>query len=240
MTAHHKRHIVFDTETTGRSPDTGDRVIEIGCVEVIDLLPTGRTYHVYIHPERDIEAGAIAVHGITLEKLAGKPIFSQIVTDFLDFIGDDSMLVAHNASFDMGFINMELKLCGFPSIDKRRVIDTLDMARRKFPGSPASLDALCKRFGIDNSSRTYHGALLDAQLLAEVYLELHGGRQHDLDLSAPKSHTKAQGNALSGDADEKPYRAPRPVVQIASEHAAWIEMLKKMKKPLWQKDDLSS
>ncbi|AIK97054.1 DNA polymerase III subunit epsilon [Candidatus Odyssella acanthamoebae] len=170
------REIVLDTETTGFNPKTGDRIIEIGCIELHNLLPTGKTYHTYVNPQRDVPPGASKVSGITTEFLYDKPLFVQVVDPFLEFIGD-SPLIIHNASFDMGFINAELeRLCRNP-LSVMRAIDTVQMARQKFPGSPASLDALCRRFGIDLSARVTHGALLDAGLLASVYLELKGGRQ---------------------------------------------------------------
>jgi DNA polymerase-3 subunit epsilon len=170
------REIVLDTETTGFNPKTGDRIIEIGCIELHNLLPTGKTYHTYVNPQRDVPPGASKVSGITTEFLYDKPLFVQVVDPFLEFIGD-SPLIIHNASFDMGFINAELdRLCRNP-LPVTRAIDTVQMARQKFPGSPASLDALCRRFGIDLSARITHGALLDAGLLASVYLELKGGRQ---------------------------------------------------------------
>jgi DNA polymerase-3 subunit epsilon len=200
------REIVLDTETTGMDPVDGDKLVEIGCLELINHLPTGKTFHVYINPERDVPAGAVAVHGLTEAFLKDKPTFGEIVGDFMDFIGSDSKLVIHNASFDMKFLNAELKTFGFPSIDWKRIVDTLTMARQKFPGSPANLDALCRRFGIDNSNRTLHGALLDSELLAEVYMELMGGRQHGLGIS-----TSAQSASEAGDIDvRRSYREPRP------------------------------
>ena len=176
------REIVLDTETTGMDPDEGDKLVEIGCVELENHMPTGRTYHQYINPEREVPAEAVAVHGLTYDRLKKEPTFGEVVGDFLDFIGNDAKLVIHNAAFDMKFINAEIKTYGFASIDPKRVIDTLDMARKKFPGSPANLDALCRRYNIDNTSRTLHGALLDSELLAEVYLELLGGRQRGLEI----------------------------------------------------------
>ncbi|PHP68619.1 DNA polymerase III subunit epsilon [Zhengella mangrovi] len=175
------REIVFDTETTGLD-NKADRVIEIGGVELVDRFPTGRTYHVYINPEgREVHPEALAVHGISNDDLADKPVFSAIVEEFLEFFGG-ARLIAHNASFDMGFINAELARLGHPSIDPGLVIDTLAIARRKHPMGPNSLDALCRRYGIDNSHRTKHGALLDSELLAEVYIELAGGKQAALRL----------------------------------------------------------
>jgi len=173
------REIVLDTETTGMDPFEGDRIVEIGCVELENHLPTGNHYHVYINPERDVPAEVVAVHGLTEEFLKDKPVFAEVYPDFLEFIGD-AKLVIHNAAFDMKFINHHLTEMGAAAIPSPRVIDSLTMARQKFPGSPASLDALCKRFQVDNSSRTLHGALLDSEILAEVYLELLGGRQTGL------------------------------------------------------------
>ena len=198
------REIVLDTETTGFEPSEGDRIVEIGAVELFNHLPTGRTYHQYINPERNMPEAAFNVHGLSEEFLSNKPLFKDIAQDFIDFI-KDSKLVIHNASFDMKFLNAELKWVNRPALPNNQAIDTLAIARRKFPGSPASLDALCRRFGIDNSSRTLHGALLDSEILAEVYLELVGGRQPDLVLSGPEVKTSADGSPSS---DWRP--APRP------------------------------
>ena len=165
------REIVLDTETTGLNPKTGDRVVEIGCVELMHHLPTGNSYHVYINPERDMPEGAFNVHGLSEEFLRDKPLFRDIADEFLEFIAD-SPLVIHNAPFDMGFLNWEMKAAGRAHITKNEIIDSLIMARKKFAGASSSLDALCRRFRIDNSNRTKHGALLDSELLAEVYLEL--------------------------------------------------------------------
>jgi len=171
-----KREIVLDTETTGFDPFTGDRMVEIGCVELIGGLRTGKNFHTYLNPGRDVPDAAFRVHGISTEFLKDKPIFSQKIDEFLEFIAGDP-LVIHNAAFDMKFVNYELSLCGFPALPFERAIDTVMIARKKFPGAQASLDALCKRFSIDLSGREKHGALLDAELLADVYLELLGGRQ---------------------------------------------------------------
>ena len=175
------REIVLDTETTGFDPESGDRIVEIGAVELNRHVPTGNTYHQYINPERSMPREAFEVHGLDDDFLRGKPVFREIVKDFVDFIGD-AKLVIHNAAFDIKFLNAELSWVGYPPLPWERAIDTLDIARRKFPGSPASLDALCRRYGIDNSARTLHGALLDSEILAEVYLELIGGRQPDFAL----------------------------------------------------------
>ena len=173
------REIVLDTETTGFEPAEGDRIVEIGAVELMNHMPTGRTYHQYINPQRSRPAEAFAVHGLGDDFLRDKPLFRDIAQEFVDFVGD-AKLVIHNAKFDMKFLNAELSWVNRPLLPMDQAIDTVEMARRKFPGSPASLDALCRRFGIDNSARTLHGALLDSEILAEVYLELIGGRQPGL------------------------------------------------------------
>ena len=196
------REIVLDTETTGFEPSEGDRIVEIGAVELIGHVPTGRTYHQYINPQRSMPQAAFEVHGLGDEFLANKPVFKDIAQDFVDFIGD-AKLVIHNAAFDMKFLNAELGWIDRPLLPMDQALDTLAIARRRFPGSPASLDALCRRFGIDNSSRTLHGALLDSEILAEVYLELIGGRQPDFGL-ATVSGVKSSD---AGSADWKP--APR-------------------------------
>lgn len=177
------RQIVLDTETTGLSPDEGHRLVELGCLEVFNHVPTGNFFHRYIDPERDMPEGAFRVHGLSAEFLSDKPKFAEIVDEFLAFIGDDQ-LVIHNASFDMTFLNAELKRAGRAPLVFERAIDTLAIARKRFPGAQNSLDALCRRFNIDNSGRVKHGALLDAELLAEVYLEMMGGRQPGLVLDA--------------------------------------------------------
>jgi DNA polymerase-3 subunit epsilon len=176
------REIVLDTETTGFDPEKGDRIVEIGAVELLNHLPTGKTYHAYINPQRDMPESAYQVHGLSTEFLAEKPLFAEIARDFVDFIAD-SPLVIHNASFDMKFINFELKRAGFAEIPFARAVDTLAIARTKYPGAGNTLDALCRRFGVDNSARQKHGALLDSEILADVYLELIGGRQPDLTLA---------------------------------------------------------
>ena len=215
-----KREIVFDTETTGFDARGEDRITEIGCVEVIDLIPTGRTFHSYIDPQRDIPEKVTEITGLTREFLTGKPLFSEKAEPFLEFVGD-AQLVAHNAEFDMGFINAELERSGYAIIDKNRFTDTLKIARAKFPGSPASLDALCKRFGISLSGREQHGALIDAQLLAEVYLELSGGRMRQLGFK--------DRNTVSDDSRLVPVASPRPTPlkpllseEEAATHAAFI------------------
>lgn len=218
------REIVLDTETTGFEPSEGHRLVEIGCVELVNHLPTGRTFHEYLNPERDVPPDAARIHGLTTEFLQDKPLFTEKVGDFMDFIGD-AKLVIHNAEFDMKFINAELKGAGFPSLSMKRVVDTLMMARTKYPGQPANLDALCRRFKIDNSSRTFHGALLDSELLAEVYLELLGGRQHGLGLGATAAASSAQLNATIK-RQERPKRDFPPSADELKAHADFIEGIK--------------
>lgn len=183
------REIVLDTETTGLDPAQGHRIVEIGAVELINHMPTGKSYHVYLNPERDMPKEAEAVHGLSSSFLRGKPLFGSQVQDFMTFVGD-ATLVIHNASFDMSFINAELGYCNTLAIPMDRVIDTLAFARRTHPMGPNNLDALCKRYGVDNSKRTKHGALLDAELLADVYLEMIGGKQTSFGLTETKSITK--------------------------------------------------
>ena len=207
------REIVLDTETTGFEPNEGDRIVEIGAVELFNHLPTGRTYHQYINPKRNMPEAALNVHGLSEEFLSDKPVFKDIAQEFIDFI-KDSKLVIHNASFDMKFLNAELGWVNRPALPMNQAIDTLAIARRKFPGSPASLDALCRRFGIDNSSRTLHGALLDSEILAEVYLELVGGRQPDLVLSGPEVKTTKDG---APSADWRLTPRPKPLASRLSE-----------------------
>ncbi|MEZ5777082.1 MAG: DNA polymerase III subunit epsilon [Paracoccaceae bacterium] len=201
------REIVLDTETTGFEPAEGHRVVEIGAIELVNHVPTGQTYHQYINPERAMPTEAFGVHGLGDDFLRDKPRFGQIAAGFLEFIGSDSRLVIHNASFDMKFLNAELGWANLPPISMDRALDTVGMARKKFPGSPASLDALCRRFGIDNSARDKHGALLDSELLAEVYLELIGGRQPDLVLA-----TATAGDRISDVGDWRPGPRSAPLV----------------------------
>jgi DNA polymerase-3 subunit epsilon len=221
------REIVLDTETTGLEPEQGDRIVEIGGVELLNHMPTGRTYHQYINPERSMPQEAFAVHGLGDEFLRDKPVFKSIAQEFLDFVGD-AKLVIHNASFDMKFINAELGWLGRHPLPNDQAIDTLTIARRKFPGSPASLDALCRRFAIDNSARTLHGALLDSEILAEVYLELIGGRQPDFGL-APTA-AAAPSTADRSDQAWRPSKRTNPLpprISKAEEeaHAAFVEKL---------------
>jgi DNA polymerase III subunit epsilon len=223
------REIVFDTETTGLDPSKGDRVVEIGAVEILNLIPTGRVFHVYIDPERDMPEEAFRVHGLSREFLSQHKKFAQIAQEFVDFI-EDSPLVAHNADFDVRFINAEFSLLKLPSLAADRIIDTLAMARRLHPGSPASLDALCQRYGVDTSRREKHGALLDAGLLAEVYAELRGGRQAALSLSAVSvSRRAATGNLLRSRPEPL---ASRLTAEEESAHRAFVSALKS---PLWDK-----
>ena len=226
------REIVLDTETTGFDPDEGHRIIEIGCVELINHLPTGRVWHEYINPEREIDAGAMAVHGIKNEFVKDKPVFGELVGSFLDFVGD-AKLVIHNAAFDIKFLNAEIKGYGFPPFKLADAIDTVLIARKKFPGSPANLDALCRRFGIDLSGRDLHGALLDAQLLASVYLELIGGRQHGLGLASQKTGSSQDDGQYAMDKKERIYREPRSFPISAQEEEDHQNMVAKLKNPLW-------
>ncbi|WP_116084832.1 DNA polymerase III subunit epsilon [Tropicimonas sp. IMCC34011] len=225
------REIVLDTETTGLDPHDGHRIVEIGAVELHNHMPTGKTFHVYINPLRDMPEGAFNVHGISSEFLADKPVFEKIAQQFLDFV-QDAKLVIHNAEFDMRFLNAELGWCGKRTLPADQALDTLAIARRRFPGSPSSLDALCRRFGIDNSARTKHGALLDSEILAEVYLELIGGRQPDLVLAperdaASRDREEAKARAQPG---WTPLSRPEPLPPRLTEeeiaaHAALVERL---------------
>lgn len=220
------REIVLDTETTGLDPASGHRVVEIACLELVNHLPSGKHFHRYINPERDMPSEAFAVHGLSAEFLATHPVFGMMADDFIAFIADVP-LVIHNAEFDMRFLNAELERIGRPPLPFERAIDTVRMARKRFPGSPASLDALCRRFSIDNSARTRHGALLDAELLAEVYLELLGGREPGLVLGVDSKTESSVGQAL--------YNGRTPVAHAPSEaelaaHAAFVA---KLKNPIW-------
>lgn len=223
-----KREIVLDTETTGLDPATGHRIVEIGCVEVIGGVRSGKVFHTYLNPERDMPEEAERVHGISAKFLADKPVFAEKVDEFMEFIGEDQ-LVIHNAGFDMRFINAELERLGFKAIPMTRATDTVMMARKKFPGSPASLDALCKRFEIDLSARTKHGALLDAELLSDVYLELLGGRQAMMLLEEEVEVVEISEVSVSA-------RAQRPAREFlvpSEELEAHAAMLAKMKAPIW-------
>ncbi|MQQ08204.1 DNA polymerase III subunit epsilon [Epibacterium sp. SM1979] len=238
------REIVLDTETTGFDPESGDRIVEIGAVELLNHMPTGETFHVYINPERSMPAEAFGVHGIgpdLLEPpqqpepgqviLRDKPVFAKVGQQFLDFVRDSKMVI-HNASFDMKFLNAELRWMGLPTLPNDQALDTLAMARRKFPGSPATLDALCRRFGIDNSNRTLHGALLDSEILADVYLELIGGRQPDFGLASVEGNSETQ---ISD--DWRPTARPNPLPSrlTAAEKEAHDAFVEKMgDEALWK------
>lgn len=226
------REIVLDTETTGLNPDAGDRIVEIGGVELFNHVATGRNFHVYINPQRDMPQEAFAVHGLSTAFLSDKPLFKAVAGDFLAFVGD-AKLVIHNASFDMRFLNAELGWAGLPTLPRAQAIDTLDIAKRRFPGANNTLDALCRRFGVDNSGREKHGALLDSELLAEVYLELMGGRQPDLTLAVA-----VRGEARDSRDWVVPPRtrplAPRLTEGEAAAHAKMVESLGP--EALWLKD----
>lgn len=229
------REIVFDTETTGLDPKTGDRMVEMGCVEMVNRVETGATYHAYYNPERDMPAGAEAVHGLSASFLSDKPLFKDTAAEFLEFIGD-APLIAHNASFDFGFLNAELVIAGLEPISLDRKIDTVALARKKHPGAKLSLDALCTRYGIDRSHRVKHGALLDAELLAQVYVELTGGRQIGLGLAAENSRADAPVNETAASLIGKPSgerRDPRPHSASADELARHKEFVSQMETPLW-------
>ncbi|MBI3441853.1 MAG: DNA polymerase III subunit epsilon [Proteobacteria bacterium] len=219
------REIVLDTETTGLDPADGHRLVEIGCLELINHLPTGKVFHTYLNPMRDVPAEASRVHGLTAEFLQNHPLFTEKVGEFLDFI-DDATLVIHNAEFDMKFINAELKSSGFKLLPMSRVTDTLLMARQKFPGQPASLDALCRRFKIDNSERKFHGALLDSELLAEVYLELIGGRQHGLGLGNELLAQQSQVLHAKIKRQKRPLRSFQPTAEELQRHNALLDRIK--------------
>lgn len=229
------REIVLDTETTGLDPASGHRIVEIGCVELFNRIPSGQTYHVYLDPERDMPEEAFRVHGISAEFLADKPKFSEIAEAMLAFLGD-APLIAHNAEFDMRFINAELVAHGFETIAAERVIDTLALARRRYPGAGNSLDALCQRYGIDLSRRSKHGALLDAEILAEVYAELLGGRQTTLSLDATAMQNIPARVMQSQGRERK--LAPLLTAAELSAHTAFIGALNE--KTLWQRYFASS
>ncbi len=224
------REIIFDTETTGLDPNSGDRMVEIGCIEMVNRVSTGETFHAYFNPERDMPPQAEAVHGLSATFLSDKPKFVELVDQFLEFIGD-SPLVAHNAGFDLGFLNMELGNCGLDALPRERTIDTVAMARMRHPGAKNSLDALCTRYGIDRSHRTKHGALLDAELLAQVYVELTGGRQIGLELAANRNESVI--SVVSTLIRTRPLRPARPHRASAEELAAHAEFVGKIASPLW-------
>lgn len=225
------REIIFDTETTGFDPASGDRLVEIGCIELFNRVPTGRTFHAYFNPQRPMPAAAEAIHGLSDIFLKDKPLFPEGVEDLLAFL-EDSQLVAHNARFDFGFLNHELKLCGFPEVAMERMIDTVAIARQLHPGAKHSLDALCTRYGIDRSHRIKHGALLDAELLAQLYIELTGGRQIGLGLAQEEDKDVIRVE-LAALAAVRPVRPARIFMVSAAElerHAAFVATLEK---PLW-------
>ena len=226
------REIVLDTETTGFDPLSGHRMVEIGCVELFNHLPTGEVFHRYLNPERDMPEEAFKVHGLSADFLADKPLFAEVAADFLAFIGD-APLVIHNAEFDMRFINAELARLGQPTLPMSRSVDTVAMARKRFPGAQANLDALCRRFEIDNAHRTRHGALLDAELLAEVYLQLIGGRQPGLELGAGQTSGRTS-TAAPILRIARPARPHAPTEEEAAAHAAFVG---KLKSPIWLREE---
>lgn len=220
------RSVLFDTETTGLEPLNGDRVIEVAALELINDLPTGRHFHALIDPRRDIPAEATRIHGFGNADVEGKPTFDAIASDLAAFFGD-SRLIAHNAPFDFGFLNMEFARAGLPSLASDRMVDTLALAKTRFPGMPNSLDALCRRYNIDLSARTTHNALLDCRLLAEVYVELTGGRQRGLSLATGDRRGPVVVYTHAGP------RAPRPVIPTTDELAAHAAFLQRIKEPVW-------
>jgi DNA polymerase-3 subunit epsilon len=223
------REIVFDTETTGLDAAAGDRLIELGCIEIVNRIPTGREFHRYLNPERDIHPEAVAIHGLTLDFLRDKPLFKDVADEFLDFIAD-APLVAHNGTFDLGFVNAELERLPRPLITGDRIVDTLQLARRRHPAGPNSLDALCKRYGIDLSQRTKHGALLDSMLLAGVYVELLGERQATLGFNGHASGAMARGRRVN--AAQRP--KPLPPRLTEAEEIAHREFVKTLGgNPIW-------
>lgn len=226
------REIIFDTETTGLDPQTGDRMVEIGCIEMVNRVPTGRTFHAYFNPERAMPAAAEAVHGLSDAFLSDKPRFAERAGELIEFLGD-CPLVAHNAGFDFGFLNAELALCGMGAVGRDRMVDTVALARVRHPGAKLSLDALCSRYGIDRSHRTKHGALLDAELLAQVYVELTGGRQIGLALSTQAAEVTVSSTVVATAARVRVHRQPRPHAASQAELAAHAEFLKTITSPLW-------
>lgn len=240
------REIVFDTETTGLDPQGGDRLVELGCVEMVNRVATGATYHAYFDPERDMPAEAEAVHGLSAAFLSDKPKFAAGAAEFLAFIGDAPM-VAHNAGFDFGFINAELTRCGLPEVSRDRMVDTVAIARRKHPGAKLSLDALCSRYGIDRSHRTKHGALLDAELLAQLYVELMGGRQIGLELAGQDAVAAVSGVVAGASGDgaalasarevsiTRVFREPRPHAASEAELARHAQFMAGFTNPLWSR-----
>ena len=225
------REIVLDTETTGLDPQSGDRIVEIGCLEIHNHMPTGKFFHEYINPEREMPASAFAIHGLSTEFLSDKPKFSDISGSFLEFIGK-SQLIIHNADFDLRFLDSEMTLAGVELIDRSRALDTVSLARRRFPGAQVSLDALWRRFQIDLSSREKHGALLDAELLAEVYLYLMGGRQPGLNLNEDGNVKKSQ-TSESSEVIERKLRSHTPTAEEIEAHE---ELINSIKNPMWRLD----
>lgn len=226
------REVVLDTETTGLDVHSGHKIIEIGALEIINLVPSGRTLHLYINPERDIDEEAIKIHGITQEFISNKPTFKQIAQEFLDFIKTDQ-LVIHNASFDLAFLNSELRQLGFQTISQDKVVDTLKIARQKFPGAQASLDALCRRFQIDNSHRKLHGAVIDADLLAAVYVELRGGLQPDLQFNEVAIEGKVNTKdfqSSSVNRKHRPIRHHEPTKEELHNHSQFLKLITD---PIW-------
>ena len=234
------RHVILDTETTGLSHEQGHRIVEIGAVEMVNFSLTGKHLHLYINPEREMDSEAERIHGLSSDFLSDKPLFADLAQQFTDFIGND-LLVIHNAPFDLGFLNSELERCKIDVISTDRVIDTLPLARRKFPGAQASLDALCRRFDIDNKHRKLHGALIDADLLASVFVELEGGRQPGLALhddSGDEQHNTGQENVISVSGfllEDRTVRPSRPSVLSTDEKAAHEKLLKTMNAPFWKR-----
>ncbi|WP_165323415.1 DNA polymerase III subunit epsilon [Rhizorhabdus phycosphaerae] len=225
------REIVFDTETTGLNPATGDRLVEIGCVEMVNRVETGRTYHAYFNPQRAMPIEAEQIHGLSDRFLSDKPLFASLAGELLEFLGD-SPLVAHNAGFDFGFLNAELAMCGLPPIAMSRMIDTVPMARKLHPGAKHTLDALCSRYGIDRSHRVKHGALLDAQLLAQVYVELTGGRQIGLSITevvVEETIVVAAPMIVAA----RPIRPMRPHFASEEENERHKAFIQKLDAPLW-------
>ena len=225
------RTVVLDTETTGLSPHDGHKIVEVGCIELVNAVPSGNTYHQYLDPKRDIPVEAFKVHGLSKEFLSAYPAFADIAEEFLAFVGNSNLII-HNAKFDISFINNELDTAKLNPISFSRVIDTLDIARKKFPGSPANLDALCKRFNIDNSDRKEHGALKDAHLLAQVYLELIGGRQANLSFSREKTSQKNPSLVVTQNSDVAPARYHAPSKEELENHEGFIATIKN---PLWRR-----
>ena len=224
------REIVFDTETTGLDPQNGDRIVEIGCIEMINRVATGRIFHAYFNPDRPIPREAVAVHGLTATFLADKPRFHEKAEELMAFLAD-AKLVAHNAGFDFAFLNAELRVCGHDAVCRTRIIDTVALARVRHPGAKLSLDALCTRYGIDRSHRTRHGALLDAELLAQLYVELTGGRQIGLELAGQAGSAARHEGAAP--APVRQWRAPRPHGASAAELARHSAFLQTIRQPLW-------